>query len=113
MTDEPGLYEVAEWPPRRDAEEAAEQDRVDAELLTAAEWEARKLAEVEAEQARIDAEMQEFALQNGQLYKLEIIATGEVRDADGNLLNQDVTAAGTYVVTEAQALGLLEQHGQQ
>lgn len=36
-----------------------------------------------------------------QLYELRIIATGEVRDADGNLVEQ-VPIEATQVVTEAQ-----------
>ena len=43
----------------------------------------------------------------GQLYQLVIEATGEVRDADGNLISsQPVTAE--RLVTEAEALAILE-----
>lgn len=42
-------------------------------------------------------------------YELRFVATGEVRDADGNLLNQDVTAESTQVVSEQEALAFLEQ----
>lgn len=47
-------------------------------------------------------------------FMLEIVATGEVRDADGNLLNQDVTAIGTHEVemTEDEAAEFLERHRQ-
>lgn len=85
----------------------------DPELLTGEEWEARKLAEVEAEQDRLDALARESALQSGQLYKLEIIASGEVRDADGNLLNTTTVNSEPVTVTEAQALELLERQAQQ
>lgn len=46
-----------------------------------------------------------------QLYELRITATGEVRDAEGNLLNQEpleavvqVTAAQAAAIIEGQAL---------
>jgi len=48
---------------------------------------------------------------DGQLYQLRIIVTGEVRDADGNLINQDVGAETTVTVTEQQALAIMK--GQQ
>lgn len=47
-----------------------------------------------------------------QLYELRFTATGEVRDADGNLLNQEVTAESTQIVTEAQAREIIERQGQ-
>jgi len=43
-----------------------------------------------------------------QLYELRIVATGEVRDADGNLLNQPV-AESTMQVTEDQARAIIER----
>ncbi|HEX6681561.1 MAG TPA: hypothetical protein VF062_02145 [Candidatus Limnocylindrales bacterium] len=46
-----------------------------------------------------------------QLFELRIVATGEVRDADGNLLNTP-TAETTVIVTEAEALEFLERHDQ-
>lgn len=42
----------------------------------------------------------------GQLYELRIIATGEVRDADGNLLNTEPIEA-TRVVTADEAAAIL------
>lgn len=45
-----------------------------------------------------------------QLFELKFTATGEVRDADGNLLNQDATAETTVIVTEQEARELLAQH---
>lgn len=41
----------------------------------------------------------------GQLYELRIVATGEVRDADGNLIEQRPVEA-TAVLTEEQAAAL-------
>lgn len=49
--------------------------------------------------------------QGGQLYKLEIVASGEVRDADGNLISQPV-AAQTLTVTEQEALAIMERNQQ-
>lgn len=49
-------------------------------------------------------------MSDGQLYRLEIIATGEVRDADGNLVSQPV-AQSTVEVTEQEALEIIK--GQQ
>lgn len=46
----------------------------------------------------------------GQLYQLKIVAEGEVRDADGNLLEQRPVEA-TAVLTEEQARQLSAQHG--
>lgn len=43
-----------------------------------------------------------------QLFELKITATGEVRDADGNLLNQ-VPVESTVIVTEDQARAILAQ----
>lgn len=43
---------------------------------------------------------------SGQLFELKIVATGEVRDADGNLIETRPVEA-TAVVTEAQARALL------
>ncbi len=44
-----------------------------------------------------------------QLYELRITATGEVRDAEGNLIeSRPVEAVAT--VTEEQALTILENH---
>ena len=48
----------------------------------------------------------------GQLYELKIIATGEVRDADGNLLNTP-TAESTVILTEAEASDLIERQANQ
>lgn len=48
----------------------------------------------------------------GQLYELRITATGEVRDADGNLIEQRPVEA-TAVVTAEQAAALIEGQGQQ
>lgn len=83
------------------------------ELLTAEEWEARKQAALEAEWAAEDARARESALQSGQLYELRIIASGEVRDADGNLLNTTTAESVPVIVTEAQALELMERQAQQ
>lgn len=47
----------------------------------------------------------------GQLYRLQIIATGEVRDADGNLISQPV-AEQTLTVTEQEALAIMERNQQ-
>ena len=47
-----------------------------------------------------------------QLYELKIIASGEVRDADGNLISAD-PVTGTAIVTEDQAKAILEQLGEQ
>lgn len=38
----------------------------------------------------------------GQLYELKIVASGEVRDQDGNLI-ENVPIESTQTVTEAQA----------
>jgi hypothetical protein len=43
-----------------------------------------------------------------QLYRLEIKATGEVRDKDGNLISVN-PITGEAVVTEAQALDIIER----
>lgn len=43
-----------------------------------------------------------------ELYQLKITATGEVRDADGNLVEQKPIEA-TAVLTEAEAAVLLAQ----
>lgn len=45
-------------------------------------------------------------------YELRITATGEVRDADGNLLNTP-TAESTVTVTEEEARALMERLGPQ
>lgn len=42
----------------------------------------------------------------GQLYELRIVATGEVRDADGNLVEQRPVEASA-VLTEDQAAALV------
>jgi hypothetical protein len=55
-------------------------------------------------------EMTEPAPQ-GQLYELRIIASGEVRDADGNLISQPV-AEQTLTVTEQQALAMMQRRMQ-
>lgn len=47
-------------------------------------------------------------MNDGQLYKLAIHATGEVRDADGNLLNE-VPIETTVTVTEEQAAAIKAQ----
>jgi hypothetical protein len=39
----------------------------------------------------------------GQLYRLLITATGVVRDADGNVLNEALTLEASSVLTEEQA----------
>jgi hypothetical protein len=44
----------------------------------------------------------------GQLYDLTIIAVGEVRDADGNLISQQPIET-TTVITEEQAAALTAQ----
>lgn len=46
----------------------------------------------------------------GQLFELKFSATGEVRDADGNLLNQDASAESTITVTEQEARAFLERN---
>lgn len=51
-------------------------------------------------------------MSEGQLYRLEIIATGEVRDADGNLISQPV-AETTVEVTEQEARAIMEQRRSQ
>jgi hypothetical protein len=45
---------------------------------------------------------------DGQMYQLTITAVGEVRDADGNLIEQNVPVESTIIVTEAQARELME-----
>jgi hypothetical protein len=45
-----------------------------------------------------------------QLFELRITATGEVRDADGNLISQEPIEA-TAILTEAEARALVEGHG--
>lgn len=45
-----------------------------------------------------------------QRFELRIVATGEVRDAEGNLLNQPV-AESTITVTEEQARAIIESRG--
>jgi hypothetical protein len=46
-----------------------------------------------------------------RLYELRIVASGEVRDADGNLISQP-TADQTLTVTEQEALAIMkQQHG--
>lgn len=40
------------------------------------------------------------------LYELKIVATGEVRDADGNLISNEPIEA-TRIVTEEEALAIL------
>jgi hypothetical protein len=42
-----------------------------------------------------------------QLYALKIVAMGEVRDADGNLISQEPVEA-VQVLTEAEVLALIE-----
>lgn len=42
----------------------------------------------------------------GQLYELKITATGVVRDADGNVLNDNLTLDASSVITEEQALAI-------
>lgn len=42
-----------------------------------------------------------------QLYEMRVVATGEVRDKDGNLISPG-TAEGTRSVTEAEALAIIE-----
>lgn len=49
-------------------------------------------------------------MSDGQLYELRITATGEVRDADGNLISQPV-AEQTVTVTEEEALRIAQEHG--
>ena len=44
----------------------------------------------------------------GQLYELKISASGEVRDADGNLINQ-IPLETTVTVTEEQAAAIRAQ----
>lgn len=46
-------------------------------------------------------------LPEGQLYELNIVATGEVRDKDGNLISP-ATAEGKRIVTEAEALAIMQ-----
>ena len=43
------------------------------------------------------------------LYELRIVASGEVRDADGNLVQGDIPVESIINVTEAQARELLGQ----
>jgi hypothetical protein len=47
----------------------------------------------------------------GQLYELRITASGEVRDADGNLVSSP-TAESTHLVTEQEARAILERQGE-
>lgn len=44
-----------------------------------------------------------------QMFELKITATGEVRDADGNLISQQPIEA-TALLTEAEAAAYLEGH---
>ena len=45
---------------------------------------------------------------SGQLFQLAITATGEVRDAEGNLISSEpVEATLTVTESEAKALGLI------
>ena len=50
----------------------------------------------------------------GQLYEVRLIAEGEVRDKDGNVIDRD-PITGVAVVTEEQALAIVEaiQNGAQ
>jgi hypothetical protein len=43
-----------------------------------------------------------------QLFELRIVASGEVRDADGNLLNAEPIEA-TAVLTEEEVVALIKQ----
>lgn len=47
-----------------------------------------------------------------QLYELKITASGEVRDADGNLIESDIPVTSTVYVTEAEARAILEGNDQ-
>lgn len=47
-----------------------------------------------------------------QLYELRIVATGEVRDAEGNLISREPIEA-TAVLTEEQAIELTKQQEEQ
>ena len=47
-----------------------------------------------------------------QLYRLEIKASGEVRDKDGNLLNADVAVDGMRIVTESEMRQMLDKGDQ-
>jgi hypothetical protein len=48
-----------------------------------------------------------------QYYKLEISASGEVRDKDGNLLNADVPLVAEVLVTEAELKKFLDSNKEQ
>jgi len=80
--------------------------------VTPGEYQAQQDTARQAEWAAEDAASREAAKQGGILYELKIIASGEVRDADGNLLNTP-TAESTVIVTEAEALAIMERQAQQ
>lgn len=47
-------------------------------------------------------------VQPEQMYALKVVASGVVRDADGNILNDDVPVETTVNVTESQAREIIE-----
>jgi hypothetical protein len=48
---------------------------------------------------------------NTQLFEIRIVATGEVRDKDGNLISQQPIEA-VHIATEAEARAIIERQDQ-
>ena len=44
-----------------------------------------------------------------QLYEMKIVASGTVRDAEGNVVEQDVQLEGTQTMTEAEVKDYIER----
>jgi len=44
-----------------------------------------------------------------QLYEMKIVASGTVRDAEGNVVEQNVPMEGTQILTEAEVIALTER----
>lgn len=52
----------------------------------------------------------EFTAPDGQMYVIEVIATGEVRDADGNLVEQNAELKGqTEPMTASEVDEIVER----
>lgn len=46
---------------------------------------------------------------NGMMFRITVVATGEVHDAEGNLLNQDVELTGSVDMTKEQVDEFVER----
>jgi len=44
-----------------------------------------------------------------QLFEMKIVASGTVRDAEGNVVEQDVQLEGTQTMTEAEVKDYIER----